>query len=152
MLDSPSKSGNRDPVALDIPSYAALLDRKMIIPSASQPYLAVDQHFFFDHFAQILRRISFDETWYLTKYRDIRDAIEKGSVVDARQHYVRFGYYEHRLPYKIDVDAVWYLETYPDVKVAVERRHYTSGQAHFETAGFREGRLPYPNFALRLVD
>jgi hypothetical protein len=152
MLDNPRRPEYQDLAGLNVATYAALLERKIIVPSTSQPYLAIDQHFFFDHFAQTLLRIYFDETWYLTRYRDIREAVEKGVVADARHHYVRFGFYEHRLPYKIDIDAAWYLETYPDVKTAVEKRHYTSGQAHFEAAGFREGRLPYPNFTLRIAE
>jgi hypothetical protein len=106
-----------------VQTYAALLERRLIVPSASQPYLAIDQHFFFfDQFTHALSHIYFDEAWYLAKYRDIPEAVEKGMVASARHHYVRFGFYEHRLPYKIAVDEAWYLETYPDVKTAVEKR------------------------------
>jgi hypothetical protein len=53
-------------------------------------------------------------------------------------HYVRFGFYEHRPPYKVDIDEAWYLRTYPDVKIAVERQRFASGQEHFEADGYRE--------------
>jgi hypothetical protein len=61
---------------------------------------------------------------------------------------VRFGYFEHRLPYRIEVKEEWYLEQYPDIKKAIDRRDFKSGQEHFETNGFREGRMPHPNFEL----
>jgi hypothetical protein len=149
VLDIISKASGGNLADQALQTYAALLERRLIVPSASQPYLAIDQHFFFDHFAPTLCHIYFDEAWYLIKYRDIREAVEKGMVASARHHYVRFGFYEHRLPYKIEIHEAWYLETNPDVKTAVEKGHIESGQAHFEAAGFREGRLPYPNFTLR---
>ena len=152
MLDKTRPADGVDPMVPAVPSYATLLENKVIVPSTSSPYLAIDQHFFFDCFVLIISRIHFDENWYLSKYRDVREAIDKGVVASARHHYSRFGYYEHRLPYKIDIDKIWYLQTYPDVQTAVERKHYTSGQAHFEAAGFREGRLPYPDFKLSLAE
>jgi hypothetical protein len=149
MLDKSSKAEASE---LVLATYAALLERRLIVPSTSSSYFAVDQHFFFSIFAQIIANIYFDESWYLTKYPDIQEALKKGVVSSARHHYQRFGFYEHRLPYKIDIQEAWYLEAYPDVKKAIERRDYASGQEHFETAGFLEGRLPYPNFALRQAE
>ena len=128
MLDKSSKAEASE---LVLATYAALLERRLIVPSTSSSYFAVDQHFF---------------------YPDIQEALKKGVVSSARHHYQRFGFYEHRLPYKIDIQEAWYLETYPDVKKAIERRDYASGQEHFEAAGFLEGRLPYPNFALRQAE
>ena len=85
---------------------------------------------------------------YLQKYPDVRQAIAKKAVKDAKDHFVRFGYFEHRLPYRIEVKEEWYLEQYPDIKKAIDRRDFKSGQEHFETNGFREGRMPHPNFDL----
>jgi hypothetical protein len=130
-------------------TYAALLAAKVIVVSSSTRYFAVDQQFFFSCLAEKLCHIFLDPDWYLTQYPDVREAISKGQVSDARNHYVRFGFYEHRLPYKINVDEAWYLESYPDVGRALQARLFVSGQAHFENDGFREGRFPYPNFTLR---
>ncbi len=135
-----------------VPTYAALLDAKLILHSKASPYFAVDQHFFFDCFALVLADVYFDEAWYLASYPDIGDAVRTGKVASAWHHYIRFGFYEHRLPYKIEVDEAWYLRTYPDVKTGIERRLHESGQAHFEAVGYREGRLPHPGFKLRKVN
>lgn len=152
MLDVAQKNqtANREGVAVF--TYANLLERKIVVPSASSQYLAIDQHFFFDLFAYVLSYVYFDENWYLTRYQDIQKALERGIVTSARQHYMRFGFYEHRLPYRIEIDEAWYLKTYSDVKNAIEKRQYASGQVHFEVAGFGEGRLPYPNFTLRMAE
>jgi hypothetical protein len=89
-----------------------------------------------------------DERWYLQKYPDVRQAISKKIVSDAKDHFTRFGYFEHRLPYQIKVQEDWYLEQYPDIKKAIEEKDFKSGQEHFEIVGFREGRIPHPNFDL----
>jgi len=133
---------------LIVSTYAALLEHKLVLPSTSSPYFAVDQHFFFMCYAQTLAHIHFDKDWYVRRYPDVREAIGKGLVISPKHHYVRFGLYEHRLPYQIEIDEAWYLETYPDVKNAIEQRSCTSAQAHFEAIGFRENRLPYPIFTL----
>lgn len=92
--------------------------------------------------------IKLDEGWYLDAYPDVRDAVERGLVANARHHYVRYGYYEHRLPFSVTVDEAWYLDAYRDVRDAIALGDIKSAQAHFVTRGFREGRLPYPNFRL----
>jgi hypothetical protein len=101
---------------------------------------------------RILQKINVDEAWYIQAYPDVRDAIQKGIVPDAKSHYYRFGYFEHRMPYQIVVDEPWYQAQYPDVRAAIVGRHFASGQAHFDLLGFREGRFPYANFRLDLVD
>nr|WP_294504087.1 hypothetical protein [uncultured Rhodopila sp.] len=152
MLDSLARFVETDGAAAGMPTYAALLDRKAIVPSASGSYVAVEQGFFLDCFGRIVARVDPDERWYLMKYPDVAKAIEQGLVATARQHYVRFGFYEHRQPYKIDVDAGWYLETYPDVRIAVEKRQFATAQAHFDAPGFLEGGLPYSGFTLRVLN
>ena len=52
------------------------------------------------------------------------------------------GYFENRLPCRVDVDAAFYTRTYPDVGDAVIAGRVASPAWHFETFGFREGRLP----------
>jgi hypothetical protein len=112
----------------------------------------VEQHLFFHIMEGFLRRIQFDEAWYLRMHQDVRNAIDDGKVGSGWHHFARFGYYEHRMPYRITVDEAWYLESYPDVREAIARRDYLSGQAHFEQSGYREGRLPYAGFVLSLLD
>jgi hypothetical protein len=131
-----------------IPSYATLLNTKKVVEIDGSPYVQVESHFFKECALTLLEQIQVDEAWYLAKYPDIKLAIASGEVSDAGDHFVRFGYYEHRWPRQIVVDEPWYLRAYPDVKRAMQRGSFDSAQEHFEAFGFREGRLPFANFAL----
>jgi hypothetical protein len=133
---------------VQMPSFGALIVNKVVVPSANSTYLAVDQHLFYQLAMAAISAIEFDEAWYLSTYTDIRDAIAAGVVSSAQHHYIRHGYYEHRLPRKVVVDEAWYLDVHKDVQEALTRRHYSSGQEHFQLSGYREGRLPYPGFVL----
>ena len=144
---------HRDDVKmLAIPPYATLINEKVVIPSSSTPYFAVEQHFFFSYMKTVVQRIYVDEEWYLRGYPDVKEAIENGRVLSAKEHYSRFGYYEHRLPHPISVDTPWYLQTYPDVQDSIKRQHFASAMTHFQQVGYKEGRLPYAGFQLQLVD
>jgi hypothetical protein len=135
-----------------VPFYAALVNDRIVIPSSTTNYFAVEQHFFFNCMKPLVQRIYVDDTWYLAKYPDVRTAIDKGLVDSPKEHYSRFGYYEHRLPYAITIDATWYLKVYTDVGEAIKKRHFSSAENHFELAGYKEGRLPHADFHLRLDD
>jgi len=134
---------------MDTPTYATLLNRKLLVPSPRQPYVAVDAHFIFDLMMPLLEMIHVDEAWYLSTYPDVGAAIQNGVVPDANSHYCRFGYYEHRMPYQILVDELWYLNEYPDVRDAVTSKVFGTGQNHFEQLGYKEGRIPYAGFHLQ---
>jgi hypothetical protein len=127
-------------------TYATLLNKKLVVPSQKTSYVAVDRH----HFALLLgphiERIRLDSDWYLKQYTDVRDAIDRGEFVSAAEHYVKVGYFEHRMPRAIEVEEAWYLEQYPDVREAVANGVFPTGQTHFTHVGFREGRFPHPNF------
>ena len=135
-----------------IPCYASLTNRKLIIPSPSTSYMAVENHFFYEMMAQMVARIRVDEDWYLSHYPDIGMAVREGVVPDAHTHYQRFGYFEHRLPYRIDIDEDWYLEQYPDVQDAVNANTFPDAQSHFDVVGFREGRFPWAGFNFDMID
>jgi hypothetical protein len=96
----------------------------------------------------LITQVYVDEVWYKNKYQDVSDALEQGTLRSARQHYIEFGFYEHRMPYEIVPDEQWYLDNYPDVRAAVRREDYSSAQEHFDLVGYAEGRLPFANFAL----
>ena len=132
----------------EIDTYATMVNRRILVPSGTTPYFAVEQHFFFDLMERILGYIEVDEEWYLAQHKDVTEAVRKGLVKSGRNHYMRFGFYEHRLPFRIHVLEDWYLKSYPDVKEALDNQIYRNAQSHFEIAGFREGRLPFPNFSL----
>jgi hypothetical protein len=84
-----------------------------------------------------------DEVWYKNTYPDVQGAIDSGAFKSAKDHFVSNGYFEGRLPTKINVDVDFYTKTYPDVAERIEDGEITSAQEHFESHGFAEGRLPF---------
>jgi hypothetical protein len=96
----------------------------------------------------LLARVKVDEKWYLATYSDVAEAVKSGGFESAREHYIRSGYFENRLPEKIKVNEDWYLNEYPDVQAAIKSGAFKNGQQHFEHNGFREGRLPVLGWSL----
>jgi len=89
----------------------------------------------------------FDETWYLATYPEISDEIRKGRFISARQHFLRYGFFQGRLPCKPKVDAEWYTKSYPDVARGIASRRIRSAEDHYIVFGFREGRMPNKEMA-----
>jgi hypothetical protein len=135
---------------MSINTYATLVNQKVIVPSARTNYVAVDKDHLVDFLKPFLKSIHFDAGWYVRAYPDISQAISDGIVRTAADHYLAFGYYEHRMPYEINVDQPWYLSQYPDVDDAVAKGLFASAYEHYYLVGFREGRLPYANFTLKV--
>lgn len=84
----------------------------------------------------------FDEGAYLEASPDVRLGIEKGRFASAWEHFRVSGYFEGRLPRRVEVDRDWYLATYPDVADAVHTGRLENVEKHYITHGYREGRLP----------
>ena len=133
-----------------VETYAAMLNRKLVIPSAKTHYVAVEKSYWIEFFGLRIAGVDLDEPWYLERYPDVARAIDDNIIKSARQHYCQSGYFEHRIPYPISVEPEWYIEQYPDVREAIENKVFPSAQIHFELIGFKEGRHPYPSFSLRL--
>ena len=129
-------------------SYASLINSKIVSPSPRPQYLLVEKNFFQSCMRNMIEQIPMNEAWYIEKYPDIAEGINKNLISSAREHYVTFGYFENRIPFPIAVDGPWYLKQYPDVDQAVQRKEFESAQDHFEIVGFGEGRFPYKSFAL----
>jgi hypothetical protein len=96
----------------------------------------------------MLTRVRVDEPWYLATNPDVADAVKKGALKSAHDHYIRSGYFENRMPCAIRVDESWYVSTYPDVMAAIKSGRFKNGQQHFERNGFKEGRLPTAGWSL----
>ncbi len=96
----------------------------------------------------LLLRVKVDAAWYLATYPDVAAAVKKGALKSAREHYIRSGYFENRLPAPVKVDEAWYINEYPDVLTAIKSGALSSAQQHFERNGFKEGRLPAPGWSL----
>jgi hypothetical protein len=134
--------------AIPVVSFAHLSNAKLVMVSPKPHYYVVEKYFLQNCLRCMTERIPVDQNWYRSKYPDVADAIEAGLVADARDHYVRHGYFEHRMPFAISVDTPWYLDRNADVREAVAQRHFSSAQEHFEVVGYREGRLPFEGFAI----
>ena len=91
----------------------------------------------------MIKGLEVDEGWYARTYEDIGQAIKKGSVRSAKQHFVDDGYFEGRLPFPVVIDERWYLTEYPDVAESIRKGIVHSAQDHFLQDGYREGRLPF---------
>jgi hypothetical protein len=87
--------------------------------------------------------VEVDEAWYLERYPDIADAIERGVVKSARLHFVNDGYFEGRIPFPIQVNERYYLAENQGVADYVRTGMLESGQQHFDENGYAEGRLPF---------
>ena len=102
----------------------------------------IDRKYLVELLWPVLRRVRFDEDYYRSANRDLREAEARGELADLYGHYVNFGFFENRLPCAVEVDGSFYARAYPDVAVAVLENRIPSCQSHFETTGFAEGRLP----------
>ena len=134
--------------AAQIYPFATLIGKKLLLPSEKTKYVAVQRDFLVEMLRPWVGCIYVDEKWYLDCNADVCDAIRNGVVHSGREHFVRCGFYEHRLPYEVTVDEHWYLGQYEDVRGAVQAAVFASGQAHFEKIGYGEGRLPFAGFQL----
>jgi hypothetical protein len=90
----------------------------------------------------LLESISVDEAWYRSAYPAISEAVARGVFTDAKQHFIRHGYFESRWPFAMYPDEAWYLSRYPDAKRGVDGGIYRSASDHYTRIGYRQGRLP----------
>lgn len=90
----------------------------------------------------------FDENYYLAENSDIVDAVRRGAIVSASEHYYISGYFEGRLPKRFIVDERFYLAHNPDVVSGIRNGLIDSAQSHFDDRGYKEGRPPYADFSL----
>lgn len=82
----------------------------------------------------------FDEAYYLSQNPDVADAIARGDVGSAEEHFNLFGFSEGRDPNPY-FDTSFYLEQNPDVASAG-----VNPLDHYNTYGAAEGRGPTPLF------
>ena len=128
-----------------VSSMATLKNQNLLVPEGDA-HFRIERNLLVAMMDAALSKIKFDEAWYLSKYPDVRDAVKRGKVTSGRQHYLQFGYFEHRMPTAILVNEKWYLDAYKDVAEAIRAGIYKNAQAHFDIVGFGEGRLPFANF------
>lgn len=90
----------------------------------------------------------FDEADYVTRRPDVAEAVSKGVIASAREHYARAGYFEDILPGRVLIDESYYLNSNQDVAKAFKRGEVRDPQQHFEAMGYQEGRLPREAFSV----
>jgi hypothetical protein len=133
-------------------SFATLVNNKICLPSPLKTHYSVDKFFLAECLREYIQKIYVDKDWYLSTYPDVAAAVARDPTIDAKTHYIKFGYFENRMPYPIKIDESWYRANYKDVEQAVNDRSFPSAQAHFDRVGYLEGRLPFAGFSLRAAE
>lgn len=80
----------------------------------------------------------FDAKYYLATYSDVADAVAKGSIKSAYDHFAQYGIDEGRNPNSLF--ALGYLSENPDVAQAVTNGQFKGGFDHFFRLGYKEQR------------
>ncbi|WP_449232562.1 Ig-like domain-containing protein [Azospirillum doebereinerae] len=83
----------------------------------------------------------FSEGAYLVANPDVAQAVARGEIASALQHYQDFGAAERRLGV-VALDEQFYLAQNQDVAASVARGEFTSGLEHYMAFGAKEGRDP----------
>jgi len=130
-----------------IPPFAVIRDSVEITQRKGAPAVTVAYDQFLSILIRLISDIDIDETWYLSRYDDVAEAIAAGRLKSAKEHYITAGFFEGRQPYQILVDERWYLKNNPDVAENLRLGLIASAQAHFDENGYNEGRLPFDPLA-----
>jgi hypothetical protein len=127
-----------------VPPYQVIIDalRKATASSSGLSTLAVPQQLFEFLISRTLGSLTFDEAGYLSANPDVRQSVERGEVVSAKEHFCRYGYFEHRVGGTPNFDEAWYLATNPDVEDAIKKGEVESAQEHYTKWGAAEWRAP----------
>lgn len=126
-----------------IPPFEAIRDVAELSQRRGKTIVSFEYEKFTEIVSAMIADVDVDEAWYLGRYLDVAEAISSGKLTSAKEHFVRNGYFEGRLPYKMVVDEAWYLDKNEDVAENVRLGAVASAQAHFDENGYREGRMPF---------
>jgi hypothetical protein len=129
-------------------NFASIKREHDIIWPAATDEIAIQTGLFRTLLRLALEHVRVDERYYLRTYPDVGEAVATGLFTSPRHHYVEFGYFEDRLPFRIEVNEEFYFRSYPDVKANVSLGYIPSAQVHFEQNGYKEGRLPREAWSL----
>ena len=84
----------------------------------------------------------FDESFYLSSYPDVQRVVALGGMKSGLEHFIRFGFSEHRDP--LFVDTEWYVRTYPQAAVELGQGDYEDPVQHYVEVGMLHGFAPCP--------
>ncbi len=108
--------------------------------------VSMPRQLFRDLLSVALEAVVVDEEWYKEKYPDFYAQLVHGNFESAKDHYIRYGFFEDRIPHPIKIDPEFYTREYPDTRRLAG--DVAALQEHFESYGFKEGRLPYAGWRL----
>jgi hypothetical protein len=132
----------------DFGSFAIVRHENEIAWPINSPRVSVQARFLQALIRLALEHVPVDEAYYLRCYPDVSEALRDGLFTNPRHHYLEFGYFEDRLPFKVEVDEEFYFRSNPDIERGVRSGLIPSAQVHFENHGFKEGRLPREGWSL----
>jgi len=84
----------------------------------------------------------FDEAYYLDTNADVAAVAQRLGRTFARDHYIRYGFKEGRLPMRFD--ATWYANQYPFAGLELAQGDYADSAHHYIAIGKARGYQPYP--------
>jgi hypothetical protein len=125
--------------------YGALASELSKTDDAETP-VSVPRHLLRNLLSIALEAVAVDEGWYREKYPDFYAQFLHGHFESAKAHYIRYGFFEDRIPHPIKIDPEFYVREYPDIRTLAG--NVDALQDHFETYGFKEGRRPYEGWSL----
>ena len=134
----PSSSWSR----MEVEPFSSLVAKGFIEGDSDSAFLKVSRSVLIGLLRPLLETIRFDEDYYRKSNPDLAAAERNGQIISLHDHYLEHGYFEHRLPCRVEVDAEFYADAYPDVGEAILAGRVLGPEWHFQTFGFREGRLP----------
>jgi hypothetical protein len=102
--------------------------------------VAVTRKFLRELISEFVCRMRMDENWYAETYPDVEGARLAGDIESLREHFVRSGYLEGRLPAALPFDPQWYRRHYRDIADAFPSADPDEMRTHFLTSGYFEGR------------
>ena len=83
----------------------------------------------------------FDEKFYMSYYPDVADAVKSGLVSNARNHFIKYGYCEGRLPNLRGFKPGNYLKANNEILNDLGRNPSKKKLIdHYVYVGFKEGR------------
>jgi hypothetical protein len=89
-----------------------------------------------------LEQLAFNEAEYVAANPDVAEAVKKGKISSAQEHFVTTGYFECRPGAFLEVNEAWYKKKYPDVANAIKIGRVASASEHYRQAGVMEFRAP----------
>jgi hypothetical protein len=145
----PSPSGPEAPLPA---SFTRLKSHFTAVPTRSALKVSFNRADLASMIRAAVTCVPVDEAFYLAAYKDVAAAIELGRYRSAREHYVKSGYLENRIPYEFDLDADWYVNVYKDIAAAAAANPSFDARQHFHFKGYKEGRWPRRDALLWLIE